>query len=102
MLLEEQKEIFPANKVQLAGLHRLNCHLIGLARHHRIQPENYSGVRDPQDQSFSVAGSGADFRLTLAKQEYAARSLSFNEYDDAARKNRRMLDLVKSVSRCLR
>jgi len=97
MLLQEEKEVFPVHKIQLAGLHRLHRHLIGLACHNRIQAENFSRFRDPQDQGFSVAGSGADLGLALTQQEDPTRSLSFYEDDDAAsRKNPACLILLKA------
>jgi hypothetical protein len=101
MLLEELKEIFPARKVQLAWLHRLRRQLIRPACNNRVQAENFSGSCNPQDEGFSISGSGRKLGLPLAKHEDATRGLSFNKNDSAFGKNGGMFYLVESCQRFL-
>jgi hypothetical protein len=49
-MLQESEKVFAANEIQLARLQRFGGQFVGPARNGGVQPQHFSGLRDPQDQ----------------------------------------------------
>src|SRR5260221_3808509 len=79
MAVEELEEILTLDEIQLRRLDGLGRHFIGLAENRGTGTENFTRLRDLDDQRLSFRRRGGELRPAAAENEYTARVLSLDE-----------------------
>ena len=75
--------------------------LVGLPRDRGAEAENFTGLRDFQDECLAVGGADRKFHASFAQDENAAGSLAFNEQHRTLRVGGRILDSLEGLEgRC--
>jgi hypothetical protein len=96
---EEAQHVVAPHKVQLAGLHGFNRQLVPTAGNHRVQSQNFTGVRDTHNQRLALARGGGKLNPSLTEDENSPGTLSFDQNHRVFRKNRGVFNSVESLDR---
>src|SRR5271166_6860800 len=73
VFLEEAQEVVALDEIQLAGLASLGRDLVGRARNRSVHAQNFSRLRDLQDESFAFCRSGGELHPAFAQHVNSAR-----------------------------
>jgi hypothetical protein len=79
MLLQESHEIFSLDEIELARLQGFGGQFVWLAGHGGVQAQNFTALRDPQNEASALARSSREFHPSAANDINAARGLAFHE-----------------------
>src|SRR5690348_16763280 len=99
MLRDEFQKIRPAHEGYLRRPQRFGGHFVRLTRENCDQSENFSRLRNPRNQRFSLARTDGELHFALAYHEHAAAILFFHEEYRALRISGIRLDGVEFLDR---
>src|SRR5258708_13530310 len=99
VIFEKAQHVFPPDKIELAGLHGFDRQLVPSAGDNRVQTQNFTGLRDADNQSLAIARGGRKLGAPLAENKNSARALSLGKNHRVFRKNRGMFYLVERFDR---
>src|SRR5258708_26944465 len=99
VIFEKAQHVFPPDKIELAGLHGFDRQLVPSAGDNRVQAQNFTGLREADDQSLAIARCGRKLRAPLTENKNSSRSFSLGKNHRVFRKNRAMFYLIDRFAR---
>src|SRR5271165_323224 len=99
MRLQEIEEVVALDKIQLARLPGLGRDLIGRAGNRGVHAQNFSRLRNLQDEGLAFCGSGRKLDAAFAQHVDSARRLAFHKKHRARGIRSCVLDVIKSFER---
>src|ERR1700738_5329660 len=95
VIFRKAQHVVAPDVIQLAGLHGLDRQLVTAAGNHRVQAQNFTRLRDSDNQGLALARGGRELGASLAENKNSARTLSFDKNHRMFRENRGMFYLVE-------
>src|SRR5258708_18065313 len=99
VIFEKAQSVSQSDKIELAGLNGFDRQLVPSAGDNRVQTQNFTGLRDADNQSLAIARGGRKLGAPLAENKNSARALSLGKNHRVFRKNRGMFYLVERFDR---